>query len=116
MFVVEQSSIGSVHSRTKETCFFSLRHDYNPASDLEPDWRLPTAMSWFASVVMIVAAAAFYIGSVQLIQHLKRLKNAETDLGFAVRAIRNSVAMTATIGFTLATFTWPAASEMGRPR
>jgi hypothetical protein len=49
-------------------------------------------------------------------KNLRQLENTGTDSVIAVAAIRNSVAMMATIGFTLAAFTWVAASEIVRSR
>src|SRR5579872_4664254 len=69
-------------------------------------------MNWFFSVVVIVGAAAFLVGSMRLIQTVRELESTETDSVVAVRTIRNSVALTATIGFALAIFVWSAASEM----
>jgi hypothetical protein len=73
-------------------------------------------MNWFFSAVVIVAAAAFLVGSMRVIQTLRQLESSETESVIAVRAIRISVAMTATMGFALAMVAWSAASELVRTR
>ncbi len=72
-------------------------------------------LNWFFSSVVIVVAAAFLVGSMRLIQKLRQLESIGTD-SVVTAAIRNSVAMTATMGFTLAIVAWSAASEMVRTR